>query len=616
MMICRVSEAYVQEHRTTSEEENRRIQSEPHKTRVCLYRPDSCEHPADRGKHSRHWQVLHICPALLVFNRILHPVHHVVDDINLNDMPYAAGAGFDPEKICLEGTRVEIIEKICLWASGIESGEKNVLLLTGFAGAGKSTIAHSVAERFRPLKRLASMFCFDRAMPADRHPGNIFRTIARDLADLDEEWKKLLSPHIQTREARTTNSPEIQFNEFILAPSQRLKSTESLPKSPEDPPTDNLLAVGPVVIIIDALDESAGWGKRDTLLKILSAKTAELPSNFRILITARAEEDIESAFRTKSHVHHLRMSDIESTDKDIANFVRNRLLKLKRNPKLDMDGAVKWLTQSAEKLFQWAYTACLFIEERGVDPVKELETLKRATSENKALEHLSNLDKLYSGILAETLKLERPGVRERFVTVIGWILAAREPLSMSSLRELGRLSGAEPNVDAVGLIIPHLGSLLSGVHDEDHAVVPLHTSFRDFLQRHYCQDLLRPHSELAMGTLRTMMDRLCFNICHLESSHVPNAAVGNLQERIKARIGDPLSYACRFWGDHLSKASYNAGLVRKVESVLMCDRILYWLEVLSLVGKVPDARPLLNSTLNWLPVSRSRVAKADENIAY
>lgn len=533
-----------------------------------------------------------------------------MDDINLNDMPYAAGAGFDPEKICLEGTRVEIIEKICMWASGIESGEKNVLLLTGFAGSGKSTIAHSVAERFRPLKRLASMFCFDRAMPADRHPGNIFRTIARDLADWDEEWKKLLSPHIQTREARTTNSPEIQFNEFILAPSQRLKSTERLPKSPEDPPKDNLLAVGPVVIIIDALDESAGWGKRDTLLKILSAKTAELPSNFRILITARAEGDVVAAFRDQSHVHHLHMSEIKSTEKDIEVFVRNRLDNLRGNPGFDDD--VNWLTTSAERLFQWANTACRYIEsQRGADPADQLRTLKQAVDRNKAPGHLNALDILYNSIVSETLNLEDQTVEERFRTVMGWILAAREPLSKSSLRELGQLSGADTNGNAVDLIVPLLGSLLSGVHDEHFAIVPLHTSFRDFLQENYCQDLLRPHSELAMGTLCTMLDRLCFNICHLESSHVPNTAVANLHERIKARIGAPLSYACRFWGDHLSKASYNDNLVRKVESVLMSDRILHWLEVLSLVGKVPDARPLLNSTLNWLPVSLSRVAKAE-----
>jgi len=472
----------------------------------------------------------------------------IVDDIappieaviNLNDIPYAASAGFDLEKKCLEGTRVKIIEEICLWASGTKNGWKNVFLLTGFAGAGKSTIAHSVAHRFRALNRLGSMFCFDRANPEDRHPDNIFRTIARDLADLDAEWRQLLYPHIQTREARTTNSPEFQFLNFILAPSQGLKRSE------------NLLAVGPVVIIIDALDESTERVDRGVLLDILSTQTVHLPMNFRIFITSRAEQDIEAAFRDKWHVHHLRMRDIESIDKDVEVFVRDELHYLSGDPGFNMDDAVGWLTKNAEGLFQWANMACQFIA--GAKPADQLEKLKLAVSRKEALTELGALDKLYDSILSQTFNFEEKGVRERFTTVMGWIIAAREPLSKSSLRGLGRLSGADPNGNAVDDIVPSLGSLLSGVHDEDFAIIPLHTSFRDFLQTHYCQKIHQHHEELATWALQIMMDDLRFNISNLESSYVPSTAVENLHEhRDSTRI--TLSYACRFWAYHVSRSS-------------------------------------------------------------
>lgn len=530
----------------------------------------------------------------LVTNRTSSTAGDLKGDLDLNDMPYAASAGFDPAKKCLDGTRVEIIDEIFLWASSTEDNGKNVLLLTGFAGTGKSTIAHSVAHRFRALNRLGSMFCFDRAKPADRHPRNIFRTIARDLADLDVNWRKLLSPHVKTREARTTDSPVTQFNEFIWAPSQGLTSSQ------------DALIVGTVLIIIDALDECAKWGERSVLIDILSARTADLPSNFRILITSRGEEDIEAAFRDKPHVHQLRTSDITSTDKDVEVFVRNRLQSLSGNAKLDMEDATKWLTRSAEGLFQWANTACRFIQgERGADPAEQLQKLKLVVSRQELLTELDALDKLYSNILFETFSMEKPEVQKRLKTVMGWVVAAREPLSKSSLRELGRLSGADPNGNAVDLIIPSLGSLLSGVDDEHLAVVPLHTSFRDFLQKHYCQDISHHHRELAIGTLQTMIDGLCFNICQLESSHIPNAAVVGLHERIKNSISIPLSYACRFWADHLDQVKYDAELTNKVRSVIMSDRVLYWLEVLSLIGSVPDARRLLNLAFQRLPVRLS-----------
>jgi len=145
--------------------------------------------------------------------------------------------------------------------------------------------------------------------------------------------------------------------------------------------------------------------------------------------------------------------------------------------------------------------------------------------------------------------------------------------------------------------------LLSGVHDENLAVVPLHTSFRDFVQEHHCKNILKPHRELAIATLRTMMDSdagLRFNICRLESSHLPNTGVADLQGRINKFIGIPLSYACRFWADHLSSTKYDENLVREVQSALMCDRVLYWLEVLSLIRRVPEARRLMNLALDWL----------------
>ena len=103
-------------------------------------------------------------------------------------MPYAEGAKYDPYKQCLGGTRQQIIEEITEWANSVDDPHR-ILLLTGVAGSGKSTIAHTVARLFDHLKRLGASFCFDRAQQAGRRLDWVFATIARDLADFDQKLK-------------------------------------------------------------------------------------------------------------------------------------------------------------------------------------------------------------------------------------------------------------------------------------------------------------------------------------------------------------------------------------------------------------------------------------------
>jgi hypothetical protein len=109
----------------------------------------------------------------------------VATEISLNDMPYAKGAGYDPKKGCLPGTRGQVMDEIFQWVNRNEDDVPRLFLLSSVAGSGKSAIAHMVAQRFDELGRLGSSFFFDRSHQAERRVDNIFSTIARDLANLD-----------------------------------------------------------------------------------------------------------------------------------------------------------------------------------------------------------------------------------------------------------------------------------------------------------------------------------------------------------------------------------------------------------------------------------------------
>lgn len=59
----------------------------------------------------------------------------------LADIPVAHGAAFKPEKACLAGTRVAILQKIIDWVE--DPNGPAILWLTGFAGSGNE-ILHAI----------------------------------------------------------------------------------------------------------------------------------------------------------------------------------------------------------------------------------------------------------------------------------------------------------------------------------------------------------------------------------------------------------------------------------------------------------------------------------------
>ncbi|KAH7916876.1 hypothetical protein BV22DRAFT_1027298, partial [Leucogyrophana mollusca] len=150
-------------------------------------------------------------------------------------MPYAKGAKYQPEKQCLPGTRMEIMDEILDWVYGDDA--PRIFLLKGVAGSGKSAIAHTIAQQFHKLGRLGSSFCFDRSNLVGRHPTLLFSTIARDLADMDQQYWSSLSKAVKSRAGRNSQSMQEQFEEFIKGPMGSLD------------------IIGPILIVIDALDE-------------------------------------------------------------------------------------------------------------------------------------------------------------------------------------------------------------------------------------------------------------------------------------------------------------------------------------------------------------------------
>lgn len=83
--------------------------------------------------------------------------------IDLNDMPYACGAGYYGISGCLPGTRMDIVDHLISWVNKTlpdpSLNDCRILLLTGAAGSGKTAVATTVANtlmRFTGLVQLSA----------------------------------------------------------------------------------------------------------------------------------------------------------------------------------------------------------------------------------------------------------------------------------------------------------------------------------------------------------------------------------------------------------------------------------------------------------------------------
>jgi NACHT domain len=518
-------------------------------------------------------------------------------DAKIREIPYGTGSRFTPDKGCLMGTRTAFLEFIVNWVN--DPASERCLVLFGQAGTGKSAIAHEIARRFDTMHRLTSSFIFLRKEQSKREAYHLFTTLARDLADRYPSFKTALGRVVKDNSSLRvgTSDYDTLFRSLILEPLKGLHM------------------VGPILVVIDALDESGDASGQTGLHTFLARNLIRLPPNFRVLITSRPEDGIEPVLdeALSVRIRHMKGSELAATtNDDILIFFQN---------KLHPDEFKKYgdkLATRAEGLFQWAAVASQFI----LAPPARFSFSKK-----KCINHLLKpgtsgqdpLDELYKEVLEGYFTDKEP--RPLFRSVMGQIITSFEPLSIHSLTTLRRhtpaLSSDNNNNDvndddddddgsAVLILLHCLGSLLSNVNSSDQnlPIIPLHTSFRDFLTNKaksgdFCVDLRDAHHQLAHSCLGLLLSSLKFNICNLATSYLANEDVADLQSRVDKHIPPALSYACHFWDDHLKHISFETDLYGKLWTFFE-TKLLFWLEALSLTNHVGLALAACSALNVWL----------------
>jgi hypothetical protein len=372
------------------------------------------------------------------------------------------------------------------------------------------------------------------------------------------------------------------------------------------------------VIVIDALDECKDDEPASAILSVLGQFVAKIPK-VRFFITGRPEPRIREGFRVPllakaTDVFVLHEVEPSQINADIRLFFTHKFSELRgRRHGLDDWPAREQLDLLCERtagLYVHAVATVRFLDQRNKNPKRQLDLLlqspERSTLEGKTKFGMdATLDSLYLSIIQGAFGDDDPEHDPTIRSVLGAVVLATNPLSPTAIASLLGFSAED-----VLPLLSSVHSLLILQEDVNYPVRPFHKSFPDFIidparctnPRFYIC-LPQQHSEFLVSCLELLNQELEQNMCKLPDG-VSNSEVDDLKERTEQNIDQALEYACRSWHKHLvDPTSAHRLKITHLLHQFLEKKLLFWLEVLSVLGAVREAVDALNVIIKWLDVS-------------
>ena len=508
-------------------------------------------------------------------------------------MHHTPDAGHDSgnRERCLGGTREDVLEHLERWLK--DERDQRVFWLNGLAGTGKSTIAQTFATTcFADGVLGASYFC-SRDSDQRSNLQNIFPTLAFQLVYQYPEFREELLKHLKAKPDVGRGSLSSQMEKLIVEPlkAKRIRT----------------------LIIIDALDECKDTQPESAILFTLSKYVDQIP-HVKFFITGRPETHVRSGFRLPSlqpvtKVFKLHEVERSVVDNDIKLFLRRRLANIPSN-RSDCDLTGDWpsspnidiICEKAAGLFIYAETVVKFVASKDHLPTKRLKLItslpQRTVEEGK-----SGIDDLYIQLLKEAfcnVDADDEEFYHHFRSVVGLVLLIFNPLPMKTLSSLLKSF-------SISTTLRSLHSILLIPNNDTDPVQAFHKSFPDFLtdlerckDKRFFVDPSVHHREVLLLCLDLMGERLKRNICGLDD-FILLTEVNDLPAQHKTHIGDALEYACQFWTRHLVEilSSSHDEEIHKAIDKFFTTQLLYWVEVLCLMGNLDIGVYAINDVHEW-----------------
>ncbi|KAJ7464087.1 hypothetical protein FB451DRAFT_454223 [Mycena latifolia] len=448
------------------------------------------------------------------------------------DAFYNSEQRFPPPQ-CHPATRTAVQNTIQAWADEGDQGP-SVMWLYGPAGAGKSAVAQTMAEKWVAANKLAAAFFFAKWRVDGSSGKTLFPTIAYQLALHIPKLRRHIGLAVETDPAICDKALEAQAQALLVDPMGKL---DVVPHKRH-------------LVIIDGLDECQGKAIQSRIVKILFQIAADNNLAILFLICSRPEPHIREAFESlppDARFRRLVLDEAFNPGLDILRYLRDSFSEIqqKRFPsqsgidsvwpsQRDLDS----LVHSASGQFIYAATVIKFVDDEYCHPIEQLRLVLSVAAAQTDTSVFADLDALYTFILSAN-----PNV-SLLVRILGTYFATPGHWTqcVSFMDEfLGLPRGS------VRIALRGLHSLIFIPDADDRRIHIHHASLQDFFWNPkragpFFLDMNQHHEQVA---------KLCFSIVHDSVVHPDHHA--------SATSG----YSHRHWRNHYVSATDHHGYLQK-----------------------------------------------------
>ncbi|RXW14881.1 hypothetical protein EST38_g10968 [Candolleomyces aberdarensis] len=314
---------------------------------------------------------------------------------------------------CDEDTRVEVTGEIMDWIQD-RTPIQRLLCMTGAAGAGKSALQQTIAERCTGSDILAAAFFFSSTDPTRNTASAIVPTIAYQIGLKHLLFQSSIVAAVKRDPLIFSRSLKSQMEALIVRPFENLRGSNQID-----------IDTFPHAILIDGLDECSG--ARGTLIpthveidvrhqaedqqaELLDAIRHCILDNdlpFRVFLASRPEWAIRTALEPGGHLrqvaYHIRLSDEYDASGDMRRYLQRRFEVIGvriRNPQWFTEEDIEGLAEAASGQFVYVATVFKYISERRASPAERLKAVLTWTPHvGQTTRPFEALDRLYTNIV-------------------------------------------------------------------------------------------------------------------------------------------------------------------------------------------------------------------------
>ncbi|KAF5318497.1 hypothetical protein D9619_011037 [Psilocybe cf. subviscida] len=535
----------------------------------------------------------------------LHPLSQAAAHSALHDAPTRTD-----QSRCHQHTRTNVLDHLERWAQGICHEGAPIFWLHGGAGAGKSAVMQTLAERCVAQRLALGSFFFSRSDPARNTAEVLIPTLAYQLGQRFPASMDVLGPIIHQDPLIFKKSLQVQVLTLLVCPLQHLVELGVISNAPQ----------APRIFLIDGLDECDDTIQQQAIVQAVAAVCHEHRIPVKFLIASRPELAISSSFEWYKEENRvlgaISLSKDPDAENDIYRFIEDEFRDIRWKhpfkkmippewPDLYDINRIVWKSSSH---FIYASTAMKYIWMAKENPIRSLQVVL-GLEVSRTIAPFSELDALYHHILRSAAHIDK------VLQILAHCLVSHFPKSSSAISFFLDISKDDLSIfmaDVTPLATLVKPEQPSAYPEDDDAVKILHASLGDFLFNQFRSGSLY----IDRAAFLASKVEICFQLLDLrpikpELLGYKSGVWENMRyQALKNQVNQTIQQAgqlsatqevlrqynlIKFYRWQLSCIKYIAGSI----SELLCDLLTFFLSVRSLESH--EAVPLYSAYVDDFP---------------